>query len=59
MTIALGAHPDLHLGAEHLMRQVDAEKLIENGLMPLLSMKGQDWIRLAGFRAINGSPFID
>ena len=41
------------------MRQVDAEKLIENGLMPLLSMKGQDWIRLAGFRAINGSPFID
>lgn len=45
--------------AEHLMRQVDAEKLIENGLMPLLSMKGQDWIRLAGFRAINGAAFID
>jgi type VI secretion system protein ImpC len=45
--------------AEHLMRQVDAEKLMENGLMPLISMKGQDWIRLAGFRAINGGPFLD
>jgi type VI secretion system protein ImpC len=45
--------------AEFLMRQVDAEKLMDNGLMPLLSMKGQDWIRLAGFRAINGKPFVD
>lgn len=45
--------------AEYLMRQADAERLMENGLMPLLSMKGQDWIRLAGFRAINGKAFLD
>ena len=44
--------------AEYLMRQADCERLMENGLMPLVSMKGQDWIRLAGFRAINGRPFI-
>jgi type VI secretion system protein ImpC len=40
--------------AEILMTQDQAQKLIDQGLMPLLSMKGQDWIRLAGFRAING-----
>jgi type VI secretion system protein ImpC len=45
--------------AEFLMRQSDCERLMENGLMPLLSMKGQDWIRLAGFRAINGRAFLD
>jgi type VI secretion system protein ImpC len=45
--------------AEFLMRQTDCERLMENGLMPLLSMKGQDWIRLAGFRAINGRSFLD
>lgn len=45
--------------AEHWMLQKDAERLMEHGLMPLLSMKGQDWIRLAGFRAINGAPFVD
>ncbi|HLJ13756.1 MAG TPA: type VI secretion system contractile sheath large subunit [Bryobacteraceae bacterium] len=34
----------------------DAQKLIENGLMPLVSMKDSDRIHLAGFRAVNGEP---
>jgi type VI secretion system protein ImpC len=45
--------------AEFLMTQKSAEKLTDAGLMPLISMKGQDWIRLAGFRALNGAGFVD
>ena len=45
--------------AEFLMTQTTAEKLMEVGFMPLISMKDQDWIRLAGFRALNGAPFLD
>ena len=45
--------------AEYLMTNKDCEQLISHGLMPLVSMKGQDWVRLAGMRAINGGPLID
>ena len=40
--------------AEVLMLQQTAEFLMEAGLMPVISMKDQDRIRLAGFRGING-----
>lgn len=45
--------------AEYWMTTKDCEELISKGLMPLVSMKGQDWIRLAGMRAINGGPLVD
>lgn len=45
--------------AEFWMTTKNAEELISHGLMPLVSMKGQDWIRLAGMRAINGGPLVD
>jgi type VI secretion system protein ImpC len=40
--------------AELLITQATATALMENGLMPLLSMKNADHIRLAGFRSISG-----
>jgi type VI secretion system protein ImpC len=40
--------------AEVWMRQETAEHLMEAGLMPVISMKDQDRVRLAGFRGING-----
>lgn len=40
--------------AEVLMTQDDVERLMENGLMPLVSYKDQPLARLAGFRAVNG-----
>jgi type VI secretion system protein ImpC len=40
--------------AEVLMMQDDVERLMENGLMPLVSYKDQPLARLAGFRGING-----
>lgn len=45
--------------AEFLMTQKTAEHLTELGFMPLISMKGQDWIRLAGFRALNGKALLE
>ena len=45
--------------AEFLMTQSMAEHLGGIGLMPLISMKGQDWIRLGGFRALNGAGLLD
>ena len=45
--------------AEFLMTQKMAEHLTDQGFMPLISMKGQDWIRLGGFRALNGSGLLD
>ena len=44
--------------AEFLMTHKLAEHLTELGFMPLISMKGQDWIRLGGFRALNGSALL-
>ena len=44
--------------AEFLMTQKMAEHLTELGFMPLISMKGQDWIRLGGFRALNGAGLL-
>ena len=40
--------------AEVLMLQTTCEDLMEKGLMPVVSMKDSDRVRLAGFRAING-----
>jgi type VI secretion system protein ImpC len=40
--------------AELLLTQDVAEKLMEKGLMPLLSLKNSDRAHLAGYRAING-----
>jgi len=45
--------------AEFLMTQKMADHLTDLGFMPLISMKGQDWIRLAGFRALNGSALLE
>jgi type VI secretion system protein ImpC len=45
--------------AEFLMTQKTADLLTELGFMPLISMKGQDWIRLGGFRALNGSALLE
>ena len=45
--------------AEFLMTQSMAERLTDLGLMPLISMKGQDWIRLGGFRALNGAALLE
>ena len=45
--------------AEFLMTQRMGEQLTELGFMPLISMKGQDWIRLGGFRALNGAGLLD
>jgi len=45
--------------AEFLMTQKMADHLTELGFMPLISMKGQDWIRLGGFRALNGSALLE
>ncbi len=45
--------------AEFLMTQSTAERLTDLGLMPLISMKGQDWIRLGGFRALNGAALLE
>ena len=45
--------------AEFLMTQKTAEHLTELGFMPLISMKGQDWVRLGGFRALNGAALLE
>ena len=45
--------------AEFLMTQTAAEHLTDLGFMPLISMKGQDWIRLGGFRALNGKALLE
>lgn len=44
--------------AEFLMTQKMGERLTDSGFMPLISMKGQDWIRLGGFRALNGAGLL-
>jgi len=45
--------------AEFLMTQKTAERLTDLGFMPLISMKGQDWVRLGGFRALNGAALLE
>jgi type VI secretion system protein ImpC len=45
--------------AEFLMTQKMADHLTDLGFMPLISMKGQDWVRLAGFRALNGTALLE
>jgi type VI secretion system protein ImpC len=45
--------------AEFLMTQKTAEHLTDLGFMPLISMKGQDWVRLGGFRALNGAALLE
>ena len=45
--------------AEFLMTQSMAERLTDLGFMPLISMKGRDWIRLGGFRALNGAGLLE
>ncbi len=42
--------------AEAILTESEAEALIERGLIPLLSMKGTDRVRVAGFRSIAGEP---
>lgn len=42
--------------AEVYISYAHAQKLMENGLMPLLSIKDSDRVHLAGFRAVNGHP---
>lgn len=42
--------------AEILMTMEIAEKILESGIMPLLSFKDRDYIRLAGFQAISDPP---
>lgn len=42
--------------AEVLMTESEAEALMERGLIPLLSMKNSDRVRVAGFRSIAGTP---
>ncbi len=42
--------------AELLMTEAQALALIDLGLMPLVSFRDTDRIRLTGFRAINGEP---
>lgn len=49
-----GAESKLTPCAELLMTEDVAHALIDRGLMPLLSMKDSDRVRLAGFRGING-----
>ncbi|MGH9664954.1 MAG: type VI secretion system contractile sheath domain-containing protein, partial [Bryobacteraceae bacterium] len=44
--------------AELHISYADAQKLMENGLMPLLSMKDSDRVHLAGFRALNGKTLV-
>ena len=38
--------------AEALMTQDAAERILENGLMPLASLKGQDSVRLVRFQSL-------
>lgn len=45
--------------AEFLMTTSTAEHLTDLGFMPLISMKGQDWVRLGGFRALNGEGLLE
>ncbi len=42
--------------AEVLMTESEAQGLIERGLIPLLSIKGSDRVRVGGFRSIAGGP---
>ena len=42
--------------SEALMSEAQVYALIELGLMPIVSFRGTDRLRLAGFRAINGKP---
>ena len=42
--------------AEVLMTVAQAQALMQLGLMPLVSFRDSDRVRLAGFRAINGEP---
>ncbi len=42
--------------AEILMTMEEAEKILESGIMPLLSFKDRDFIRLARFQAISDPP---
>jgi type VI secretion system protein ImpC len=42
-------------GAELVMTQAAAEKIMENGLMPLISYRDSDRVRLARLQSINSS----
>lgn len=44
--------------AEILMTQSNCERILEQGLMPLISFKGEDKIRLAGFQSIAYPPSL-
>jgi type VI secretion system protein ImpC len=44
--------------AEVLMTESEAESLIERGLIPLLSMRDSDHVRVAGLRSIDGRPLF-
>ena len=44
--------------AEVLMTESEAEALMERGLIPLLSIKDSDRVRIAGLRAIDGHPLF-
>ena len=45
--------------AEVLMTQAQVEALMDLGLMPVISFRDADRIRLAGFRAINGKGLLN
>lgn len=45
--------------AEVLMTQAQVEALMDLGLMPMISFRDADRVRLAGFRAINGKGFLN
>ncbi len=44
--------------AEVLMTESEAELLMERGLIPLISMKDSDRVRVAGLRSIDGHPLF-